>query len=514
MARTSRLVIWPSCRKAVSGSPANGDRCGALTRQKSYQSAEMARASFADVLPRRTSSSPSGFTTFQSLSSWPRASSFAASHVNKSFVLTHGTTASLRHGTSETVRWEDSLPYTPRLSAIGPKYNFMAFVDTANRLHLHSISDPHPEAGWKAYFGKVWYEGQDAPQYSWASSGGGDDYEPKLSQVPLVFGALKGTLYALVFSVPIGLLAAIYVSQYTGPATRRIVKPTMEIMASLPSVVLGFIAALWLAPLLEHRVPSVLLAIAAIPLAAVLAAETSERLPQRIKGWLQRGNEWWIMLPLVVAAAWIGWELGPSVEPLMAGAYNAIHNTWHSGEIAAGAMQPAHALTFPDLWRHWLGDSTAYNQRNSLIIGVAMGFAIIPIIFTIAEDALSNVPGSLRSASLALGASRWQTTMRVVLPTASPGIFSALMIGFGRAVGETMIMVMATGNTAIMDLNLFSGMRSLSANIAVELSEAPHGGTLFRTLFLGAMLLFALTFVLNTLAEFMRQRLRDKYKTV
>jgi phosphate transport system permease protein len=143
-----------------------------------------------------------------------------------------------------------------------------------------------------------------------------------------------------------------------------------------------------------------------------------------------------------------------------------------------------------------------------------MGFAVIPIIYTIAEDALSAVPPSLTSGSLALGASRWQTTARLVLPTASAGIFSACMIGLGRAVGETMIVVMATGNTPIMDMDIFSGMRTLSANIAVELPEAPHGGTLYRTLFLGAFVLFVLTFMVNTVAETLRHRLRDKYKVI
>jgi len=143
-----------------------------------------------------------------------------------------------------------------------------------------------------------------------------------------------------------------------------------------------------------------------------------------------------------------------------------------------------------------------------------MGFAVIPIIFTIAEDALSSVPAPLRSASLALGASRWQTTLRIIIPTASAGIFSAVMIGLGRAVGETMIVVMATGNTPITSFNIFSGMRTLSANIAVELPEAPVHSTLYRTLFLGAMMLFLMTFLVNTFAELLRQHLREKYKTV
>jgi phosphate transport system permease protein len=114
---------------------------------------------------------------------------------------------------------------------------------------------------------------------------------------------------------------------------------------------------------------------------------------------------------------------------------------------------------------------------------------------------------------MACGASRWQTALRVVMPTASAGIFSALMIGLGRAVGETMIVVMATGNTPIMEWNIFSGMRTLSANIAVELPEAPHHATLYRTLFLGALVLFLLTFAINTVAEVLRQHLREKFKT-
>ncbi len=129
----------------------------------------------------------------------------------------------------------------------------------------------------------------------------------------------------------------------------------------------------------------------------------------------------------------------------------------------------------------------------------------------IAEDAFSNVPQNLVAGSLALGADRWQTVTRVVLPTASPGIFSAIMIGFGRAVGETMIVLMATGNTPIMSWNPFIGFRTLSANIAVEIPEAPQGGSLYRTLFLAGLLLFVITFIINTAAELVRQRLRERY---
>ena len=140
-----------------------------------------------------------------------------------------------------------------------------------------------------------------------------------------------------------------------------------------------------------------------------------------------------------------------------------------------------------------------------------MGLAVIPTIFSIAEDAIYSVPRHLVQGSLALGATPWQTLTRVVLLTASPGIFSAAMIGMGRAVGETMIVLMATGNTPVMDFSAFQGMRTFAANIAVELPESAVNSTHFRVLFLAALVLFALTFTVNTAAEVVRQRLRAKY---
>ena len=151
-----------------------------------------------------------------------------------------------------------------------------------------------------------------------------------------------------------------------------------------------------------------------------------------------------------------------------------------------------------------------YVQRNALVVGFVMGFAIIPIIYTISEDALTAVPEHLRSASLGAGATPWQTATRVIVPTAMSGLFSAVMIGLGRAVGETMIVLMAAGNTPLMEWNVFNGFRTLSANIAVELPEAVRDSTHYRTLFLTALVLFAMTFVLNTIAEIVRMRFRKK----
>jgi phosphate transport system permease protein len=208
--------------------------------------------------------------------------------------------------------------------------------------------------------------------------------------------------------------------------------------------------------------------------------------PAGVRGRVRPGTEVFLLVPVMLLGAGLAFALGGLIEQrLLAGDYR-------------GWLLSALGLT--------------YDQRNSLVVGVAMGFAVVPIIFTIAEDALANVPQHLRAGSLALGATRWQTAVRIVLPTASPGIFSAVMIGLGRAVGETMIVLMATGNTPVMDANVFSGFRALSANIAVELPEAPEGGTLFRVLFLAAFLLFCLTFALNTVAELVRLRLRRRYR--
>lgn len=420
------------------------------------------------------------------------------SNRNKTFLIGGGSFASLRYSTTESIRWEQQLPFQATCAAIGSKYDRIAFVDKGNKLHLYSLSDPHPESGFKSIFGKIWYEGAPAPAYTWQSTGGSDDFEPKLSMVPLIFGTLKGTFYAMIFSLPLAILAAVYTSQFLAPGFRAVVKPTMEIMASLPSVVLGFLAALWLAPVIETRVPSVALVAVTVPVMSMAFGWLWTRLPIRIRVRVKPGYEWLYFLPVLLIVAYTSWNIGGLMERTL----------FVVKDSATGAA----VADFRLWWTQVTG--LPFEQRNSLVVGFMMGFAVIPIVFTIAEDALSNVPAALRSASLALGASRWQTAVRITLPTASAGIFSAIMIGLGRAVGETMIVVMATGNTPIMGFNIFSGMRTLSANIAVELPEAPVHSTLYRSLFLGAMALFLMTFVVNTIAEILRQHLREKYKTV
>src|SRR6185503_16439678 len=351
-----------------------------------------------------------------------------------------------------------------------------------------SMHNPHPEVSLGALIGKVWYEGYAQPEYVWQSTGASDDFEPKLSLMPLIFGTIKGTLYAMLFAVPIAVLAALYTSQFVHPNIKAKIKPTVEIMAALPSVVIGFLAGLYLAGVVEKNLVAVFAMMVLFPIFGTSGVVLWKMLPQSVSSRLRSGMEVLMILPLLLIAGWFAVQIGPSLE------------LWLFGGDAKAWLQSTMGLT--------------YDQRNCLVVGLAMGFAVIPIIFTIAEDAFTSVPSSLTAASLALGASRWQTAVRVVLPTGSPGVFSAVMIGFGRAVGETMIVLMATGNTPVMDWSIFNGIRTLSANIAVEIPEAPYGGTLYRTLFLAAALLFVMTFVINTIAEVIRQRLRERYKAV
>ena len=411
----------------------------------------------------------------------------AASERDKQFLTGDESGAvALHHMTSEqTFFYLETGPESVAALALAPKADGILTLGRDRTLRSYDLHNPHPDVTLGVLFGKVWYESYREPGYTWQSSAATDDFEPKLSLVPLVFGTAKGTLYAMFLALPLAILAAIYTSEFASPHIRSLVKPVVEVMASLPSVILGFLAGLWLAPLLERDMAGVLLLFPLVPAFVVATAWVWQFLPERVRMRVARGGEIYLLAALTLVAGVLALYLGPPFERLVFG----------------GSFQ------------QWLAQSSDlhYDQRNCLVVGVAMGFAVIPLIFTICEDALSSVPSGLRAGSLALGATRWQTAVRVVLPMAVPGMFSAAMIGFGRAVGETMIVLMATGNTPIMDWSIFNGMRAISANIAVELPEAPHHSSLYRILFLSGLLLFAVTFAVNTVAEIVRQHLREKF---
>jgi phosphate transport system permease protein len=466
-----------------------------------------------------------------------------------------------------SVRAQDGRPV--RGLAVAPKEDgLVAWCD--GLLERWGMDLRHPEATLGSLFGKVWYEGQTHPQHVWQSKGGSDDFEPKLGLVVLIFGTLKATFYSLLIAAPLALLAALFTSEFLSPRWRAPIKSAIEIMAGLPSVVLGFLAAVVLAPFVAAHLVVVLCSLLTFPLTVLLGARLWQFLPSRaavllegpprllavaaslpatiglailaapfveahcfagdVMGWLNgkvgSGTGGWtfLLLPFTLAAVacaaiWFG---GPWLRRVSKG--------WDRVQCAAadvirwvvvlvGGVGLALALGYL-LGADWFaggldprgagGHDLAYQPRNAMIVGFVMGFAIVPIIYTLAEDALSSVPTALREASLGCGATPWQTAWRVVVPTAMSGLFSALMIGLGRSVGETMIVLMASGNTPIMEWQPFSGMRALSANIATELPEAVMNSTHYRVLFLSGLVLFAMTFLVNTAAEVVRRRFRKR----
>ncbi|OED42048.1 phosphate ABC transporter permease [Endozoicomonas sp. (ex Bugula neritina AB1)] len=371
--------------------------------------------------------------------------------------------------------------------AISPRSNYL-LIDGQGEARFLKVENDHPEVSFSALWDKVWYEGYENPEYIWQSSASNNDFEPKLSLTPLSFGTLKAAFYAMLLATPLAIAAAIYTAYFMAPVMRRKVKPVIELMEALPTVILGFLAGLWLAPLIENNLPGIFALLIFIPVGILVFAFSWDSLPGKIRHKIPEGWQAALLIPIVLVSGAIAFSLNGTLEVMF---FDGDMRTWLTSELGI-----------------------PYDQRNALVVGLAMGFAVIPTIFSIAEDSIFSVPKHLSYGSLALGATPWQTLVRVVLLTASPGIFSAVMIGMGRAVGETMIVLMATGNTPIMDANIFEGMRTLAANIAVEMPESEVGSSHYRILFLAALVLFMFTFMVNTAAEMVRHRLRKKYSSL
>jgi len=267
----------------------------------------------------------------------------------------------------------------------------------------HSKDAAVNSAQWRYLLRPYQWDGHPTPEYIWQPV----SKVPKYNIVPLIVGSLKVTVIAMLFSVPLALAAALYVSQLARPRVREIAKPALELLAGIPSVVLGFFALIVMATIL-----------------------------QRVFG--------------------------------------------------------------------------SESRLNALCAGIALAFAVIPVIFSIAEDALSSVPRSYIQAALALGASPWKAAAQVALPAAVPGIFAAVALGFGRAIGETMVVLMASGNASIISANVFDSARTITATIAAELGEVVFGGAHYRILFLIGILLFIVTFITNFAADTIMNRLKAR----
>jgi len=264
-----------------------------------------------------------------------------------------------------------------------------------------------PEVGKEANLHRFFVDRQDGPtlvdQFIWQPTSD----VPKMSFYPLLAGTLKSAVVGLLFACPIGVAAALFTSEFASRRVREIVKPVIELLAGIPSVVLGFFA-------------------------------------------------------LIVLATWL---------------------------------------------QHLFGFTYRLNAYNA---GLALGFALVPIVFTISEDGLSAVPRSYREASLAVGATRVQTAFKVILPAATPAIFASFVLAFGRAIGETMILLMAGGNAAITSLSLEDPLRTLSATIAAELGEVVFGSGHYAALFFIGTLLFVITFISNTIGQLIIARMQRR----
>lgn len=393
------------------------------------------------------------------------------------------------HSTSEREMIKERIGNAlPISAAISPRANSLLVQSDDNRISYWKVENEHPEVSLQSLWQEVWYESYPKPDYIWQSSSANSDFEPKYSFTPLVFGTMKAAFYAMLMAMPIALMGAIYTAYFMTPKMRQYVKPSIELMGALPTVILGFLAGLWLAPLIEEHLAALFALFMIIPLGVMLFAYAWQYLPKNLLESIPEGWEAALLIPVILLSAWFAFSVSVPLESLL---FQGSLREWFKNEWGIG-----------------------YDQRNALVVGIAMGFAVIPTIFSIAEDAIFSVPKHLTVGSLALGATPWQTMIKVVLLTASPGIFSAVMIGLGRAVGETMIVLMATGNTPVMDLSVFQGLRTLAANIAVEMPESEVDSTHYRVLFLAALVLFVFTFVFNTLAEVIRQRLREKYSSL
>jgi len=503
---------------------------------------------------------PARPTPVATLAASPRSRLFAAADAAGAIRLLHSTTGD----DVLTVRAvaADRLDEPPRIVAIGARETTLLAADAAGIVSW-GFDAGFPEISPGTLFAPVWYENYPGAVHAWETTGH-QTFESKFGFIPLVVGTIKATLYAMLFATPVAILAAIFSSQFLHPSWRARIKPMIEMMASLPSVVLGFMAGLVIAPLVERGLAPVIAGFFVVPLTLLLGAHLWQLLPS---GARMRSAPWRLPiigclgLPAGVGAslavaphlerllfggdlrAWLdgrggsglgGWVL--AFLPISAIAATMVCsrlvNPWlrsvsvgwaprRAALVSLGVFLLGVALTvalavaagtFLDAIRLDArgGLLGSYVQRNAMIVAFGMSFAVIPLIFTIADDALSSVPDHLRSASLGAGATPWQTAIRVILPAATSGLFSAVMIGLGRAVGETMIVLMAAGNTPIMDWSLFSGFQTLSAAIATELPEAARGSAHYRVLFLAALTLFGLTFVLNTVAEIIRERFRRR----
>lgn len=345
----------------------------------------------------------------------------------------------------------------------------------------------HPDATMDKLFLPQKYEGYEQAQYVWQTEAS-EGHEAKYGIPLLIWGTIKGAIWAMIFSAPLAILTALFLAEFASQKVRNYCKAGIELLAGVPTVVVGFVAFVVLAKYMNDYY--------------LLHTEYF------------KGGLWFVFLLQIPVFAFVAcWlaarvvlnkSLGMPVKILGCAASLAV------GVGAAMVFGKIVGVVGAPLWRALFGVDE-FSALNAVLAGFCLGFAIIPIVFSVSEDAMRAVPATYREASLGLGASKWETAIQIVIPAALPGIYAALMLGMARAVGETMIVLMASGNTAILDLSPFTGMRTMSAAIAIEAPEKAGGSTGYYVLFFVGAVLFMLTLVLNVVTEQVMYRLRRRY---
>jgi phosphate transport system permease protein len=345
----------------------------------------------------------------------------------------------------------------------------------------------HPEATMDKLFLPQKYEGYDKAQYIWQTEAS-EGHQSKYGIPLLIWGTIKGAMWAMFFSAPLAILTALFLAEFASSKVRNTCKAGIELLAGVPTVVVGFIAFV------------------------VLSSYMNQYYLTHMDYF--KGGLWFVFILQVpvfaLAACWVAarvvlnksFGMPMKVLGCMAAVVVGVVASMVFGRIVEFVGAP--------LWRVLFGVSE-FNSLNAVLAGFCLGFAIIPIVFSVAEDAMRAVPATYREASLGLGASKWETAIQIVVPAALPGIYAALMLGLARAVGETMIVLMASGNTAILDFSPFTGMRTMSAAIAIEAPEKAQYSTGYYVLFFVGAVLFMLTMVLNLVTEQVMYRLRRRY---
>lgn len=336
---------------------------------------------------------------------------------------------------------------------------------------------------WSSLFKPQHYEGYAEEGAVWQTTHASDYQEAKFSITPLIIGSMKASLLALFIAIPLAIGAAVYSGFFANHRLRHIIKPAIEMLEAIPSVLIGFIAAIWLAPKAEQFLFSFAFFLIIVPIVLIATATIQRNLAEKLPSKLRQGSELWFAILGIVILGYISVTWAPS---------------WLFSIVGF------------DGYYYLVSETQGPIGKTTIVVAIALGVAISPSIYTLAEDAINGVPNDLKFASFALGATRVQTLFHVVLRVAMPGILAAIMLGFGRAFGETMIVLMVTGNTPIASWGLIEGLRALTANLAIELPEADVSSAHYQILFLTAGVLFIFTFTVNTIAELIRQYLRRR----